>query len=125
MRRTFGWGYQSSEAGRVSAGVRGGAQTPHNVKEPAKGLPKPPLLLSPFGEIFGPGPGPVPPFICSTRFSGPGVENVWADALSRFRGSGGGVANFARSALRVSVGGGALRRWTSSRPAALPNYRPF
>ncbi|KAG0715785.1 hypothetical protein GWK47_011159 [Chionoecetes opilio] len=77
----------------------------------------------PFRSRFRP-VGPFPPSIPSARFL-PGVENVWADALSGFRGSsvdwqlrperfGGSLSAVGHS------GGGPLRV-----PAALPNYRPF
>ncbi|KAG0714037.1 hypothetical protein GWK47_014912 [Chionoecetes opilio] len=88
---------------------------------PPKGHPNPPFCC-PFRSRSSAW-RPVSIFICLPRFL-PGVENVWADALSRFRGSsvGGSFAGALCGSLSAvgHSGGGPLRV-----PPPLPNYRPF
>ncbi|KAG0717597.1 hypothetical protein GWK47_054099 [Chionoecetes opilio] len=134
--------------------VRGGAQTPHqrqgaagpsslppiepdpmgrlsasrwttwsrSTVSPPKGLPDPPFLLSLSEQIFG--LAARFHLHLSARFL-PGVENVWADALSRFR------ARRFEWQLHPERFAALCRRWGTPEvdplcvPPALPNYRPF
>ncbi|KAG0719101.1 hypothetical protein GWK47_051190 [Chionoecetes opilio] len=117
MRRTSGWGYQSSDGRQGFGGWSGVERRLHiNVKEllvpllflrsnpipegtalcfemdnmvavhclARQGTSKSALLLSLSEQIFG--LAARFHLHLSARFL-PGVENVWADALSRFRGS--------------------------------------
>ncbi|KAG0723058.1 hypothetical protein GWK47_043354 [Chionoecetes opilio] len=82
------------------------------------------LLLSLSEQIFGLAARFSPSF-CLPGFL-PGVENVWADAPSRFRGGRQWSGSFARGAFAALC-----RRWGTPGveplrvPPLCPNYRPF